>query len=247
MDPTEPLEETIRHHYDPEASLEEFDVSQLPAHLQSTLKLDDQTIEAITANIDSLLPTDETLSSDELNDLMAFLASLTSPTADLMLHVTPDEVLSGLEVETLPASELAILYDPADGSLSLTGNADLDLDALFLRIVDDEDAAGFGFATGTAPWTSDEDIVLSDEIDAQSFLDFRADPEMMLAAGDEIASLLPSGLTEEEIASHMLAAYRVHGSPILWTAVVSAVPEPGGFLLAFVLVFALAGLRRRKR
>ena len=240
------LEETIRHHYDPETSLEEYDVSKLPEHLRSTLKLDEQTVQALTADLDSMLPIGETLTDSELSDIMAFLGSLTSPSADLMLHITPDSVLSGLEVETLPASELEILYNPEDGSLSLVGNPDLNIDSLFLRILGDEEV-GFEFATGTAPWTIDPDIVLSDEPDAQSFLDYRADPEMMLSAGDTIASLLPRGLTEDEVSNYLLGAYRVHGSPTLWSAAVASVPEPCGFVLTAFLLLAPGTVRRSRR
>ena len=57
------------------------------------------------------MPDNEELSDEQLNDLMAFLFSLTTPSADLMLNTTPSSVLSGLEVDRLPASEFAVTYD----------------------------------------------------------------------------------------------------------------------------------------
>ena len=241
------LEDAIRHHYAPEESLAEYDINQLPEHLHATLKLDDTMITTLLASLDSKLPTSESLTNDELDDLMAFLASLTSPSADLMLHVTPESVLSGLEVEALPPSEISVLYDPEVGSLIMSGNAELDLDALFLRIIDDNlgEESGFGFTKGAAPWAGDVDIVLSDEVDAQSFLDYRSDPQWMLSAGDEIHALLPTGLSEAEIGDHLIAAYRVHGSPVLWTADVTSVPEPSAGLAVLLGVLAATAACRR--
>lgn len=241
------LEETIQHHYTPEASLKAYDASQLPDHLQSTVKLDDATVAALTANIDAMLPTGETLTADELNDLMAFLASLTSPSTDLMLRIVPESVASGLAVETLPPSEIGLLYDPEVGSLLLTGNEELSLDALFLRIVSDGagEGAGYEFAQGMAPWADDLDIVLSDEVDAQSFLDYRSNPPSMLSAGDEIMAMLPAGLSASDISEHLIAAYRVHGSATLWTAEVASVPEPSTGWLALLGALYLIGFRKK--
>ena len=102
----------------------------------------------------------------------------------------------------------------------LSGNAELELDAIFFRIMDDSgNVADFDFFTGVAPWADDLDIVLSDELDAQSFLDFRSDPKFLFAAGDTIESLLPAGLSEQAISDHLTAAYRVQGSPLLWAII----------------------------
>ena len=241
------LEDVVRHHFAPKETLEGYDVDQLPEHLQSEVRLDPTTVSALTESIDALLPTDETLTDEMLEDLTAFLASLTSPSADLMLHLTPNQVLSGLEVETLAASEFELLYDPAIGSLRIDGNEELSLDALFLRIINDAggDAADFAFALGMAPWASDLDIVLSDELDAQSFLDYRSAPSSLFTAGDEILSLLPTGLDDSDINDHVIAAYRVHGSPTLWIAEVVSVPEPSSKLCWLLGLLPMLSTRRR--
>ena len=188
-------------------------MSQLPEHLRDTVKLDQETIDALTASLDPLLPNGETPTDGQINDIMAFLFSMTSPSADLMLDITPDEVLSGLEVDRLPPSQIGVLYDPATGNLELIGEAGIMVDSLFLRINDGEagDPAGFSFAVGSAPWSGDEEIVLSDEGDAQSFLDYRSSPIFLFQAGDELQSLLPAGLSTGDVAKHLTAAYRKLG------------------------------------
>lgn len=236
------LEDVIRHHFAPEQSLTEFDVNSLPEHLQATLKLDPSTVDALTKQIDSMLPVNEPLTEEVLHDLMAFLGSLTSPSIDQLLHVTPDEVLSGLDVDQQPKGPLDLEYDPTLGSLALVGEEGLALDALFLRFVGDDAPE---FALGAAPWSELEEIVLSDQLDAQSFLDFYGDPKMLLFAGDVISSLLPADISEVDLEEHLQAAYRVHGSPTLWTANVTSVPEPSAGWLLLVGAALVARVKRR--
>lgn len=241
------LEDVIRHHYDPVDSLAAYDSGQLPEHLRASVKLDETTIEALTASIDPLLPTSQELTEETLYDLMAFMGALTSPSTDLMLHATPESVLSGLDVEISPVGPLEILYDPGDGSLILDSLEEHVIDALFLRIVDDEagGAAAFEFATGVAPWSVDKDITLSDTIAAQSFLDFRGDPLTLFSTGDTIENLLIEGLMEDDISNHLLAAYRIHGSPVLWNATVAIVPEPAGAATCIAGCVCFLLMRRR--
>lgn len=236
------LEDVIRHKYDPGKSLEEYDNNQLPEHIQPTVKDGTDTLDAIMSTLDPMLPVDKNLSEEKLEDLMAFMASLTSPSADLMLNLTPNEVLSGLAVEQQPDSGMDVLYDPLTGGLSIAGRDDVVMDALFLRISDDANGvAGFEFVAETAPWASDMDIMLSDSSEAQSFLDYRTDPTFLFSAGDEISGLLPVDLLAEEVASHLTAVFRAQGSPVLWSATVQAVPEPDAgamLLLSSLLLFS---------
>ena len=242
------LEDVLRHKYDPNKSLDEYDVSQLPEHLQPTVKLDQETIDALTTTLDPMLPIGEDLTDDQVNDLMAFLAALTTPSADLMLNITPDEVLSGLEVEVQPASEIDVLYDPATGGLSITGGDDILLDALFLRISDDEDgAAEFEFNMDVAPWLIDAEVMLSNSPEAQSFLDYRTEPAFLFGTGDELQSLLPAGLDGDEISDHFTAVFRMQGSPVLLSANVSTVPEPNTESLLLAGLSLVALLRNRRR
>ena len=240
------MEDAIRH-YDPESKLADYDVSQLAEHLQGTIRFDQATVDALTAALDPKLPT-EALTDDQVNDLMAFLFSLTSPSADLMLDITPDEVLSGIEVDHMRSSQIAVTYDPGSGDLQLVGEEGISLDALFLRISDDEfgTAASFSFTEGVAPWSSDEDIILSDELDAQSFLDYRTHPTFLFSAGDDLNAMLPSGLGSDDVAEHLTAAYRIHGSPELWRATVGIVPEPRSVAMLIAGAVCVAVSRRRK-
>ena len=240
------MEDVIRHLFDPSNSLANYDVTQLDPLLQPTVRLEPAVIDALTQTLDPLLPIGEELTDDKLNDLMAFLFSLTSPSADEMLHITPAAVLSGLEVETLPPSEFRVMYDPVDGKLHVQGSSEESLDALFLRISDGADglSASFEFSEGMAPWASHENIILSDNKDAQSFLDYHKDPLFLLRDGDVLESLLPAGLSMDDVTGHLSAAYRVHGSPTLWTADVTMVPEPSALVLAMIGVLTLVGLRR---
>ena len=242
------LEDVIRQKFDPVGAMVNYDVTQLDEMLQATVRLDDETIAAVTENLDPLLPIGEELTDDQVDDLMAFLFSLTSPSVDRLSQLVPASVPSGLEVDELPPSEMQVTYNPEDGQLTLDGPDEWSLDALFLRINDDENGAmaEFEFNQGAADWADDLEIVLSDEADAQSFIDYRTEPLFLLANGDTLDSLLPAGLTDTSIDSHLTAAYRIQGSPVLWNADVVTVPEPSSLamLVLGLICLAVAGTRR---
>jgi len=238
------IEDVVRH-YDPETRLTSYDVDQLPEHLRELVHFDQATMEALSAHLDPKLPR-ESLTSDQVDDLMAFLFSLTSPTADLMLEITPVEVLSGLEVERLPASPIAFNYDQSNGTLQLAGEDSAELDAIFLRIDDapDGDEADFTFVRSAAPWSGDERIVLSDELYAQSFIDYRSRPSFLFRVGDDFKGMLPVGLSVDDVQDHLTAAYRIHGSPELRRAQVRTVPEPSSLEIFLATVVWVTRRRR---
>ncbi len=240
------IEDVIRHKFDPVESINNYDPNLLEESLRSSVRFDPETIEAITEKISPLMLDNEALGDEQLNDLMAFLFSLTTPSADLMLETTPASVLSGLEVDRLPASEFAVIYDPENGGLQIIGNEELSLDALFFRISEESNGSttSIEFEEGMAPWADHPEIILSDESDAQSFLEYRHDPSFLVKSGDIIESLLPAGLSSDAV-KQLSAAYRVHGSPILWQAEVVMVPEPTSTIL---FLTGLCGwLFRRRR
>jgi hypothetical protein len=124
------------------------------------------------------------------------------------------------------------------------------LDAVFLRISDDtsEAPADFEFLRNSAPWASHGDIVLSDEVDLQSFLEYRTTPLFQLRSGDKLNSMLPAGLTDELLANHFTAVYRIQGIPILWAGDVFIVPESSAMSSApLFAVAAIAFILRRRR
>jgi len=98
------LEEVVRHHLDPEASLRAYTGASLPPELQATIHDDDATLDAIAAGIDPDVLPNRTLSDDEILALVEFLKTLTS---ELELTLTPESgvpsnVPSGLAVDVWP-------------------------------------------------------------------------------------------------------------------------------------------------
>lgn len=92
------LEGALRHHLDPESALLSYDAGQLAPELRETFQDDPATIEALLASLDPSVAEPLDLSDDEVNELLAFLESLTDPRAiDLRLDV-PERVPSGLPV-----------------------------------------------------------------------------------------------------------------------------------------------------
>ena len=93
------LEATVRHHLDPTASLQNFDVSQLTELMADTCQDQPDTLAAIlkwkspdnaSEGVD--------LSELEMLALLAFLDSLTAPSALDLSHTIPESVPSGLPV-----------------------------------------------------------------------------------------------------------------------------------------------------
>jgi cytochrome c peroxidase len=90
------LEEVIRHHLDPVGSLRTYDGRQLPPALQKTLQDSEVTIELILVTLSPELAVEQELTGREINQLIAFLESLTDPAAKDLQHLVPDAVPSGL-------------------------------------------------------------------------------------------------------------------------------------------------------
>jgi cytochrome c peroxidase len=92
----------VLHHLDPAGALLSYDASQLSPALRPSVRDDPATAAAVLATLDPLVRTPPALSEEGLDDLMAFLGALTSPTLELLPLVIPDEVPSGLPVDGLP-------------------------------------------------------------------------------------------------------------------------------------------------
>jgi cytochrome c peroxidase len=93
------LEETIRHHLNPTASLQGYDPNQLAELMKDTCQDQPETLAAIM-NWYSKDNASEgvQLSDDEIASLIAFLDSLTSPSTLDLSHTIPASVPSGLPV-----------------------------------------------------------------------------------------------------------------------------------------------------
>lgn len=92
------LEEAVRHYRDVTRGLLEYDARQLDARLQGSVHQDGATTAAILATLDTAVVRPLDLDETEIDELMAFLVSLTDPDAVLQLHDIPTRVPSGLPV-----------------------------------------------------------------------------------------------------------------------------------------------------
>ena len=92
------LEETVRHHLDPITSLQNYDPSQLTVLLADKCQDQPESLAAIELWYKNNASTGVQLSNEELRLLLAFLDSLTSPSALDLSHTIPASVPSGLPV-----------------------------------------------------------------------------------------------------------------------------------------------------
>ncbi|MFN2399125.1 MAG: cytochrome-c peroxidase [Gemmatimonadaceae bacterium] len=92
------LDAVVRHYNNVPKSLAEYDVSQLAPALRVSYHGDQQTIDAVLATLDTRLRQPLNLTDDEISDLVAFLESLTDPSARDLGALMPTSVPSGLPV-----------------------------------------------------------------------------------------------------------------------------------------------------
>ena len=91
------LEDAVRHHLDPKASLARYDDSQVEPEHVGTFQDDLATIFSLWSTVSPRLEiTGEPLNDDEINNLMAFLSALTDPGSLNKLDAVPDRLPSGL-------------------------------------------------------------------------------------------------------------------------------------------------------
>lgn len=93
------LEETIRHHSQPLEMLQSYDVSQLDDSLENTFRLNTSTILAMSKTFSSEINVVPDFSAEEIQQLIAFLQALTSPSTSDLSHLVPEKVPSGLPVD----------------------------------------------------------------------------------------------------------------------------------------------------
>lgn len=90
------LEAAVRHHLDPKAALWSYDASQLDSEFQRYVHTREDAIRSVEETLEPLPVLD--LNDDEVDALVAFLESLTSPSARDLGHLEPASVPSGLPV-----------------------------------------------------------------------------------------------------------------------------------------------------
>lgn len=91
------LEGAVLHHLDAATALQQYDVSQLDESVRESTLVDERTTRMLTKNL--VLDRPISLTEAEVDALLLFLDTLTSPTARDLAHLGPDSVPSGLPVE----------------------------------------------------------------------------------------------------------------------------------------------------
>jgi cytochrome c peroxidase len=92
------LESAVRHHLDPAEALLSYNPTFLSPELQETCQMDEATNQAILETLDPSVHTPLDLTDAQIVDLLAFLQSLTSPSATDLSADIPSSVPSGLPV-----------------------------------------------------------------------------------------------------------------------------------------------------
>lgn len=93
------LEAAVRHHLDPANGLRNYDSGQLPDHFRELVHASPEVHNDILATLDPVIADPPVLTDDQISDLLAFLDSLTSPSAIDLGHLVPESVPSGLPVQ----------------------------------------------------------------------------------------------------------------------------------------------------
>lgn len=93
------LKDAIKHHLDPEHALTNYDVTQLAPDIQETYLGSNDIKSKLLETLDPVLITPTRLTEKEVDEITAFLKSLTTPEAQNLSSVIPDSVPSGLPVD----------------------------------------------------------------------------------------------------------------------------------------------------
>lgn len=92
------LEGAVRHHLNATDALANYDLMQLEPDLRESCKLDDNSLAFVLNTLDEKMQTPVELTDEEVDQLLAFLNALTSPSAVDLSHLVPERVPSGLPV-----------------------------------------------------------------------------------------------------------------------------------------------------
>jgi len=92
------LEAVVRHYNNVDSAVKSYDVNQLPQSLRSSYHGDAATISSLLTSLDPRLQQPIRLTADEQRQIVAFLKSLTDPSARDLAGIAPAAVPSGLPV-----------------------------------------------------------------------------------------------------------------------------------------------------
>ncbi|MEX2577928.1 MAG: cytochrome c peroxidase [Verrucomicrobiales bacterium] len=98
------LEGAVRHQLNPGYELENYDASQLEPEFRAGVHQSEKVIKMVKKTMPPELKIPAHYTDEEVADLVAFLKSLTSPSARSLEHTVPEAVPSGLEM-VLPFPE----------------------------------------------------------------------------------------------------------------------------------------------
>ncbi len=96
------LEAVVRHYTNVDSALKAFDASQLDPSVRASYHGDAATIAKVLASLDQRVRQPIALTAEEQGQIIAFLKSLTDPSARDMAGVIPASVPSGLPVRSTP-------------------------------------------------------------------------------------------------------------------------------------------------
>ena len=92
------LEAVVRHHLNVAEGLGQYDGADLPQELQASIRSEAGVIAEVMGTLDPLMTVRRDLDDEAIDQLLAFLHALTSPSAADLAHLVPDSVPSGLPV-----------------------------------------------------------------------------------------------------------------------------------------------------
>lgn len=92
------LRDAVLHHLNPEAFLANYNEEQLSEELKDSYQNSDQLRDRILSKLDPELKNIPALNNQEVDDLLAFLNTLTDTSALHLEHLAPSEVPSGLPI-----------------------------------------------------------------------------------------------------------------------------------------------------
>jgi cytochrome c peroxidase len=88
----------VKHYVNVTRSLQTYDKTQLPGYLQASVITDATRLNQILATLDPIVADTLTIQDAQVTEIVAFLQSLTDPSAQDLTSVVPDSVPSGLQV-----------------------------------------------------------------------------------------------------------------------------------------------------
>lgn len=91
----------VLHMLDPRSMLLSYDFSQISDHLRVPERETPEELELVLSTLDPAFGEPIELTEEQLDDLMAFLGALESPSVEGLLDLVPDSVPSGLPVDSL--------------------------------------------------------------------------------------------------------------------------------------------------